>query len=146
MTHSYTSDHQPPQSGVFDLDPATHSGGQREQHYFCLPSCSCTTLAGNQVFPSTLNPKNPRSGRAEKTINYCSCMPRYNYTTPAGKLIMVEGGGCIRAAPQELPWCFVIAATCVAPPENQRRGQYWDTCLNSGARARPADPRAGTHL
>lgn len=72
-------------------------------------------------------------GRAEKTINYCSCMPTYNYTTPAGKLIMEEHGSCVRATPQELPWCFVIAATCVAPPENQRRGQYWDTCLNSGA-------------
>ena len=141
MTHNYTCDHQPPQSGVFALDPATHFGGQREQHYL-LPAKLQLRHACGQPGLSL----NPSSGRAEKTINYCSCMPSYNYTTPAGKLIMEEGGGCIRATPQELSWCFVIAATCVAPPENQRRGQYWDTCLNSGARALPADPRAGAHL
>ena len=53
---------------------------------------------------------------------------------------MEERGGCIRATPQELPWCFVITATCVAPPENQRRGQFWDTCLNSGAPTLLAHP------
>ena len=78
------------------------------------------------------------SVRAEKTINYCSCMPSFNYTTPAGKLVVEEHGGCIRSVPQELPWCFVIAATCVAPPENQKRGLYWDTCLSNGVQVLPA--------
>ncbi|KAK9821949.1 hypothetical protein WJX81_001503 [Elliptochloris bilobata] len=72
----------------------------------------------------------------QKTVNFCSCLPVYNYTTPGGKVIVEEHGGCIRAAQQELPWCFVITATCVAPPENQKRGRYWDTCLKTGLEAK----------
>jgi hypothetical protein len=77
--------------------------------------------------------------RAAKTVNYCNCLPTYNYTAN-GQTYAVSNGSCIRTSLSELPWCFVVEDTCITPvphrPGMGRNASAWDVCLNAGARAR----------
>ncbi|CAL8468908.1 g8449 [Coccomyxa elongata] len=71
-----------------------------------------------------------------KTVNYCNCLPVYNYTASNGVLYSVNNGSCIRTTPSELPWCYVMEDTCITPvlhrPGLGRNDSAWDTCLTTG--------------
>ena len=72
---------------------------------------------------------------ADKTVNYCSCLPAYNYTL-GGRDFSVADGTCIRTSASELPWCFVMEDTCITPVLHRaglgRNDSAWDTCLTTG--------------
>ena len=71
---------------------------------------------------------------AAKTVNYCNCLPRYNYTEDGNNFI-VNNGSCIRTNASELPWCFVVEDTCITPVLHRaglgRNDSAWDTCLTT---------------
>ena len=71
---------------------------------------------------------------AAKTVNYCNCLPSYNYTQD-GNTFIVNNGSCIRTNASELPWCFVIEDTCITPVLHRnglgRNDSAWDTCLTT---------------
>ena len=75
-----------------------------------------------------------RACLAAKTVNYCNCMPRYNYTQD-GNTFTVNNGTCIRTSASELPWCFVIEDTCITPVLHRaglgKNDSAWDTCLTT---------------
>ena len=79
--------------------------------------------------------------RAAKTVNYCNCLPSYNYTAADGQSYSVTNGTCIRTTAAELPWCFVVEDTCITPVLHRnglgRNDSGWDTCLNTGVHALP---------
>ena len=57
-------------------------------------------------------------------------------TGAAGKTYNVADGGCVRNSSAALARCQVIVGTCVTPVAPNGGGQFWDVCLNTGARAR----------
>ncbi len=67
-------------------------------------------------------------------MNYCNCLPSYNYTQD-GNTFIVNNGSCIRTNASELPWCFVIEDTCITPVLHRnglgRNDSAWDTCLTT---------------
>ena len=79
---------------------------------------------------------------AEKTINYCSCMNNYNYTSANGTTYHVDNGDCIQDDPNIPPWCLVVEQTCSQPPPKKPDGQSWDICR--GARS-PLDTDEHLH-
>ena len=64
---------------------------------------------------------------AEKTIDYCSCEPNYNYTLANGTVLSSQGG-CIQDDPSIPAWCLVVEKTCSQPPPSKPNGQKWDVC------------------
>lgn len=82
---------------------------------------------------------------AAKTVNYCNCLPVFNYTASNGVLYSVNNGSCIRTTPSELPWCYVMEDTCITPvlhrPGLGRNDSAWDTCLTTGAFLSSAFPQ-----
>ena len=76
---------------------------------------------------------------AEKTIDYCDCMPAYNYTSSNGTTYNVDDGSCIQDDPDLPPWCMVVPATCSQPPPAKANGDKWDICRGA-RRALHADP------
>ncbi|EIE26921.1 kinase-like protein [Coccomyxa subellipsoidea C-169] len=64
---------------------------------------------------------------AEKTINYCSCMSSYNYTTVNGTVFKSDGG-CIQDDVNIPPWCLVVEKSCSQPPPKKPNGQAYDIC------------------
>lgn len=81
---------------------------------------------------------------AAKTVNYCNCLPSYNYTAANGQTYNVTNGSCIRTSNSELPWCFVVEDTCITPVLHReglgRNDSGWDTCLNTGGLLPPVIP------
>lgn len=75
--------------------------------------------------------------RAAKTVNYCNCLPSYNYTQD-GNTFSTNNGSCIRTNASELPWCFVVEDTCITPVLHRsglgRNDSAWDTCLTTSER------------
>lgn len=64
---------------------------------------------------------------AEKTLDYCSCMSDYTYTTANGTKLSSQGG-CIQDDPNVPPWCLVVEKSCSQPPPKKPDGQAWDIC------------------
>ena len=67
---------------------------------------------------------------AEKTLDYCSCMQNYNWTTTNGTTFR-SNGGCIQDNPNVPPWCLVVEKSCSQPPPKKPDGQAWDICRGS---------------
>ena len=74
---------------------------------------------------------------AEKTLDYCSCEPNYNWTSANGAHFSSQGG-CIQDDPNIPPWCLVVAKSCSQPPPKKPDGQAWDICR--GASPPPQRP------
>ena len=73
-------------------------------------------------------------------MNYCNCLPSYNYTQD-GNNFTVNNGSCIRTSAAELPWCFVIEDTCITPVLHRaglgKNDSAWDTCLTTSEALSP---------
>lgn len=75
----------------------------------------------------------PRGARAAKSVNFCSCQPRYKVAGAGGQVYAVNDGGCVRNTSTGLAHCQVITSTCVTPVSPNAAGEFWDVCLNTGA-------------